>query len=362
MIVTRQGKLSDFELTSAKLNQEKLLRLAAEGIPAAQAARLLNVSRMYASRWFRKFQALSLLKMEGNHPKLPVLLVSVEQALDVLHSKRLLTTCNTIGEIPLDSTIHSCNTSDIVLAEDLETSARGGLRSARRVILREVPQATPFWSVHRLVVRFRLRGRLPSQADRHGKNGKSYWYLRGFEPEFKGVTIEGSSRSVLVKVFGVLRGSVVGVKLEALRLAAQAVQAWGARYGARLEAQGELVGAPHWVLEDKVLSNAVIRALNLDKQPRSIGLENGLAKWTTDKSHEGLVEVQGVGAELQVMAFERLVTGALDLKLNETRGALVSLGEKTGELAGEVRKIAEVLKPPSLPVMPEKDRDWRDAV
>lgn len=197
-------------------------------------------------------------------------------------------------------------------------------------------------SVHHFKVRFNLKG---SRFDKSGlrKSHKNQWidYL-----DSEGVTIVVGKRGLFVQVHGLRGGSALDLARRGVERAREAVLAFCARRGARVYAVGELVQAPHWVLEDKEVSRALIGWLDL-REGKTV--QAGGLTWFTDKSHAGLVEARG-GVSEAVRAFKEfdyLVSGGLkrDLELVKSELASVKI------VAREVALLREDLrfKPSGLP-------------
>lgn len=190
-------------------------------------------------------------------------------------------------------------------------------------------------SVHHFKVRFNLKG---WRFDKAGlrKSRKGHWvdYL-----DSEGVTIEATKRGLFVQVHGLRGSDALALARSGAERARSAALAFCARRGARVYAVGELVQVPHWVLEDKAVSRALIGWLDLRKGKL---VQAGGLTWFTDASHAGLVEARG-GVPVAVAAFKEfdyLVSGAL-------RRDLVFVVREIGgvkEVAREVAALREDLR------------------
>jgi hypothetical protein len=190
-------------------------------------------------------------------------------------------------------------------------------------------------SVHHFKVRFNLKG---ARFDRAGlrKSRTGHWvdYL-----DSEGVTLEVTKRGLFVQVHGLRGSSALELARVGLERAREAALAFCGRRGARVYAVGELVQAPHWVLEDKEVSKALVGWLDLRKGKE---VQAGGLTWFTDSSHAGLVEARGeVSAAVAAFKeFDYLVSGGLKRDLEGIRRELVGVQE----VAREVRGLREDLR------------------
>lgn len=197
-------------------------------------------------------------------------------------------------------------------------------------------------SVHHFKVRFNLKGnRFDKSGLRKSRRGQLIEYL-----DSEGVTIVVGKRGLFVQVHGLRGSSALDLARRGVERARDAALGFCVRRGARVYAVGELVQAPHWVLEDKEVSRALIGWLDLrlGKQVQAGGLT-----WFTDKSHHGYLEAKGGVSEAAraFKEFDYLVSGGLKRDLELVKSELVSVKEVAREVALLRRDLQ--FKPSGLP-------------
>ena len=146
------------------------------------------------------------------------------------------------------------------------------------------------------------------------------------------MTIEVTKRGLFVQVHGLRGNNALDVARRGAERAREAALAFCARRGARVFAVGELVQAPHWVVEDRAVSKALIGWLDL-RQGKSV--QAGGLTWFTDKSHDGLVEARGNVPEAVAAfkEFDYLVSGGLRQDLALIRRELGGVKDVAREVA-----------------------------
>ena len=219
-----------------------------------------------------------------------------------------------------------------------------GLRELRSKVNQPIASRLPVIekSVHHWRQRFNLKG---WRFDRAGlrKSRKGHWvdYL-----DSEGVTIEATRKALFVDVHGLRGVNALEIARAGAERARIAALGFCARRGARVYAVGEVVQAPHWVLEDKEVSKALVGWLDL-REGKTVQA-GGLA-WFTDKSHEGYVEAKGeVSAAVAAFKeFDYLVSSGLHRDLELIKSELVSVKD----VAKEVKALREdlVFRPSGLP-------------
>jgi predicted transcriptional regulator len=297
----------------------RVLSCVRDGFGIPKIIEVTRLTRNQVRYALKRLKELNLIDLPNGYPVIPVLLIDFEEAKAII-LERLVKKI----EIPLD--LDKTGVSEkksgfgvsppplIVSAPRLVASGEcagglieggGGVAGVGKAIATASP---PLLSMHRVRVRFKLRGRLPVECDRIGKNGRKYWYMR--DSAEGGACVEGFKSQVFVSVFGCSGNSVGELLVLASGIARKTVLAWSARYGARVDGQGEVCAGKHFVIEGEALSRELKRILNLEARgPLMVESESGLAKWYADKSHSRKVEVSGVGAEEQVNNLVFVVSG-----------------------------------------------------